>query len=120
MLGAATASALSTRPCLSSNCHSGKDFRSSDGRRVGVAAFAASVAGDDHVDAAADQLGGHDRQSLVVSVRPAIVDDDAAALGVVTGLNVELAPKKLELLHELIPSASTLALLVNPTNAVAT
>jgi putative tryptophan/tyrosine transport system substrate-binding protein len=38
----------------------------------------------------------------------------------VTGLNVELAPKKLELLHELIPSASTLALLVNPTNAVAT
>src|SRR3984893_306544 len=38
----------------------------------------------------------------------------------VTGLNVELAPKKLELLHELIPSARTLALLVNPTNAVAT
>jgi putative ABC transport system substrate-binding protein len=37
----------------------------------------------------------------------------------VTGLNVELAPKKLELLHELIPSATTLALLVNPTNAVA-
>jgi putative ABC transport system substrate-binding protein len=38
----------------------------------------------------------------------------------VTGLNVELAPKKLELLHELIPSARTLGLLVNPTNAVAT
>jgi putative ABC transport system substrate-binding protein len=38
----------------------------------------------------------------------------------VTGLNVELAPKKLELLHELIPSANRLALLVNPTNAVAT
>jgi putative ABC transport system substrate-binding protein len=37
----------------------------------------------------------------------------------VTGLNVELAPKKLELLHELLPAASTLALLVNPTNAVA-
>jgi ABC-type uncharacterized transport system substrate-binding protein len=37
----------------------------------------------------------------------------------VTGLNVELAPKKLELLHELLPSASILALLVNPTNAVA-
>jgi putative tryptophan/tyrosine transport system substrate-binding protein len=37
----------------------------------------------------------------------------------VTGLNVELAPKKLELLHELLPSATTLALLVNPTNAVA-
>ena len=37
----------------------------------------------------------------------------------VTGLNVELAPKKLELLHELLPSATSLALLVNPTNAVA-
>ena len=37
----------------------------------------------------------------------------------VTGLNVELAPKKLELLHELLPSATTLALLVNPTNVVA-
>jgi putative ABC transport system substrate-binding protein len=37
----------------------------------------------------------------------------------VTGLNVELAPKKLELLHELLPSVTVLALLVNPTNAVA-
>jgi putative ABC transport system substrate-binding protein len=37
----------------------------------------------------------------------------------VTGLNVELAPKKLELLHELLPSATTLALLVNPTNPIA-
>ena len=37
----------------------------------------------------------------------------------VTGLNVELAPKKLELLHELLPSATILALMVNPSNAVA-
>ena len=37
----------------------------------------------------------------------------------VTGLNVELAPKKLELLHELLPAATIIALLVNPTNAVA-
>ena len=37
----------------------------------------------------------------------------------VTGLNVELAPKKLELLHELLPSATTLAPLVNPTNPIA-
>jgi ABC-type uncharacterized transport system substrate-binding protein len=37
----------------------------------------------------------------------------------VTGLNVELAPKKLELVHELFPSATTLALLVNPTNPIA-
>jgi putative tryptophan/tyrosine transport system substrate-binding protein len=37
----------------------------------------------------------------------------------VTGLNVELAPKKLELVHELLPAATIIALLVNPTNAVA-
>jgi putative tryptophan/tyrosine transport system substrate-binding protein len=37
----------------------------------------------------------------------------------VTGLNVELAPKKLELLRELLPRATILALLVNPTNRVA-
>ena len=37
----------------------------------------------------------------------------------VTGLNVELAPKKLELMHELLPSKTALALLVNPTNVIA-
>jgi ABC-type uncharacterized transport system substrate-binding protein len=37
----------------------------------------------------------------------------------VTALNVELAPKKLELLHELLPAATIIALLVNPTNAIA-
>jgi len=35
--------------------------------------------------------------------------------GVVT-LNVEIAPKRLELLHELFPAATSFALLVNPTN----
>jgi putative ABC transport system substrate-binding protein len=34
----------------------------------------------------------------------------------VTQLNVEVAPKRLELLHELVPTASVVALLVNPTN----
>jgi putative ABC transport system substrate-binding protein len=33
-----------------------------------------------------------------------------------TNLNVELAPKRLELLHELVPTATNIALLVNPTN----
>ncbi len=39
--------------------------------------------------------------------------------GNITGvsiLNVELAPKRLELLHELLPAATDMALLVNPTN----
>ena len=31
-----------------------------------------------------------------------------------TGLNLEVAPKRLELLHELVPGATTIALLVNP------
>jgi putative ABC transport system substrate-binding protein len=34
----------------------------------------------------------------------------------VTTLGVEIGPKQLELLHELIPTATTVALLVNPTN----
>ena len=34
----------------------------------------------------------------------------------VTYLNVELAPKRLELLHEVVPAATIMALLVNPTN----
>ena len=33
-----------------------------------------------------------------------------------TQLNEEVAPKRLELLHELLPTASVVALLVNPTN----
>jgi putative ABC transport system substrate-binding protein len=36
-----------------------------------------------------------------------------------TELTVELGPKKLELMHELVPAASTVAFLVNPTSAVA-
>jgi putative tryptophan/tyrosine transport system substrate-binding protein len=36
----------------------------------------------------------------------------------VTQLNVEVAPKRLELLHELLPTANVIALLVNPTNPV--
>jgi len=34
----------------------------------------------------------------------------------VTSLNVEVGPKRLELLHEVVPNATSMALLVNPTN----
>jgi putative tryptophan/tyrosine transport system substrate-binding protein len=34
----------------------------------------------------------------------------------VTNLNVEVAPKRLELLHEVVPTATSFALLVNPTS----
>src|SRR5262249_40083524 len=34
----------------------------------------------------------------------------------VTSLNVEVGPKRLELLHELLPAATTIAMLVNPTS----
>jgi putative tryptophan/tyrosine transport system substrate-binding protein len=34
----------------------------------------------------------------------------------VTNLNAEVAPKRVELLHELVPTASVIALLINPTN----
>jgi len=34
----------------------------------------------------------------------------------VTNINIELAPKRLELLHELVPTANVIALIVNPTS----
>jgi len=37
----------------------------------------------------------------------------------VVSLNVDTGQKRLELLHELVPTANTIALLLNPTNAVA-
>jgi putative ABC transport system substrate-binding protein len=37
----------------------------------------------------------------------------------VTTLNLDLGPKRVELLHELLPTARTMALLVNPTNPAA-
>jgi putative ABC transport system substrate-binding protein len=36
----------------------------------------------------------------------------------ITTLNAELGPKKLEMLHEIVPKATTIAVLVNPTNPV--
>jgi putative ABC transport system substrate-binding protein len=38
----------------------------------------------------------------------------------VTVLTVEMGPKRLELFHELLPSAATIALLINPTSPLAT
>jgi putative ABC transport system substrate-binding protein len=54
------------------------------------------------------------RQGLVSSLnRP------GSNLTGVTSLNTEVAPKRLQLLHELLPTARTVALLVNPTNPAA-
>ena len=36
----------------------------------------------------------------------------------ITSLALELAPKRLELLHELVPAATSIALLVNPANSI--
>ena len=60
-----------------------------------------------------------------------MIGSDPVELGLVAGLNrpggnltgvaylnVEVAPKRLELLHELIPTAKLIALLVNPANPV--
>jgi putative ABC transport system substrate-binding protein len=37
----------------------------------------------------------------------------------VTSLNVEVGPKRMELLHELVPTVTVIALLINPTNPAA-
>jgi putative tryptophan/tyrosine transport system substrate-binding protein len=60
-----------------------------------------------------------------------MIGSDPVELGLIAGLNrpggnltgvaylnVEVAPKRLELLHELIPTAKSIALLVNPANPV--
>jgi putative ABC transport system substrate-binding protein len=36
----------------------------------------------------------------------------------VTQTNVEIAPKRLELLHQLLPTANVMALLINPANPI--
>jgi putative ABC transport system substrate-binding protein len=54
-------------------------------------------------------------------VRLGLVDNLSRPSGNITGatqLNAEVGPKRLELLHELLPTATIIALLVNPTNPV--
>ena len=55
-------------------------------------------------------------------VRTGLVDSLSRPGGNLTGathINVETAPKRLELLHELMPAEKVIGLLVNPTNPVA-
>ena len=55
-------------------------------------------------------------------VKLGLIDNLSRPSGNITGatqLNVEVGPKRLELLHELLPTATIMALLVNPTNPVA-
>jgi putative ABC transport system substrate-binding protein len=55
-------------------------------------------------------------------VKLGLVDNLSRPSGNITGatqLNVEIGPKRLELMHELLPTATIMALLVNPTNPVA-
>ena len=50
---------------------------------------------------------------------PSLNRPDGNITGVAT-LNIEVAPKRLQLLHEVVPSAKVVALLVNPANATVT
>jgi putative ABC transport system substrate-binding protein len=55
-------------------------------------------------------------------VRTGLVDSLSRPGGNLTGaahINVETAPKRLELLHELVPTEKVIGLLINPTNPVA-
>jgi putative tryptophan/tyrosine transport system substrate-binding protein len=60
------------------------------------------------------QTGGDPvREGLVVSLNRA-----GSNVTGVTSLNEELGPKRLEVLHELVPTVTNMALLVNPTNPI--
>jgi putative tryptophan/tyrosine transport system substrate-binding protein len=88
------------------------EYRWAEGHNDRLPALAADLAGRRVAVIAAPWIGGDAvRLGLVASLnRP-----DGNLTGVTT-LNVVLGPKRLELLHELIPTASVFALLVNPTD----
>ena len=46
----------------------------------------------------------------------ASIDKPGGNVTGVTNLNVEMGPKRLELLRELLPNATTIAVLINPNN----
>ena len=78
-------------------------------------------------------LSHHRRACSIIASLPIVftILGDPMQLGLVTSLNrpggnvtgvtqtnVEIAPKLLQLLHELVPTASVMALLVNPANPI--
>jgi putative tryptophan/tyrosine transport system substrate-binding protein len=86
------------------------------GRRPSVIVTAGSTAAALDVKAATTtipivfEMGG---DPLAAAVVPSLSRPGGNVTGV-TSLNVEVSPKRLELLHELIPNVKTVGLLVNP------
>ena len=108
------------------------EYRSADGQYERLPAFAADFVRRQvrviaSIGGIASALAARDATSTIPIVFEVGVDPVETGLipslsrpgGNVTGvtnLNVELGPKKLELLHELIPTATIIGLLLNPAN----
>jgi putative tryptophan/tyrosine transport system substrate-binding protein len=92
------------------------------GRRPSTIVAAGSTAAALAVKAATNtipivfEIGG---DPLAAGIVPSLSRPGGNVTGV-TSLNVEVNPKRLELLHELIPNAKAVALLVNPADRIVT
>jgi putative ABC transport system substrate-binding protein len=108
------------------------EYRWAEGRNDRLAAMATDlVRRDVTVIAAPGSLAAALAAKSATSTIPIVFETgaDPVALGLivnlnrpggnitgVTSLNAQVGPKRLELLHEIVPAAATFALLVNPTN----
>jgi ABC-type uncharacterized transport system substrate-binding protein len=106
------------------------EYRWAEGRYERLPALAADLVRRQVVLIAANTPGAPAAKAATATIPIVFVtSDDPVAAGLVASLNrpegnltgvalliVEIGPKRLELLHEAVPAASVVALLINPTN----
>jgi putative tryptophan/tyrosine transport system substrate-binding protein len=94
------------------------NFASAEGYAPQVSAFLKGLSEAGYVvgrNVAIEYRWAEGRTDQLPAMVADLVHRQVAATGV-TNTNVELAPKRLQLLHELVPTARVIALLINPAN----